>query len=347
MNINPFNINFGKEPFSIISRNEELNEIYNSFLSDNPSSNVYVLTGIRGSGKTVAMSSIVSTFKQMKNWICVELSPVSDMLEQLAGKLYDEGQMKSLFVKKEFSFSFSGFNFSISGETPVVNISSFLKREFEYLQKKNIHVLITIDEVISNDFMKVFAHEFQIFLRENYLVCLVMTGLYKNISLLENQRSLTFLYRAPKIYLTELNVRAIANSYKNIFKITEKESIEMARYTRGYAYAYQLLGSILYESGKTKVDEDVLDKYDELLQARSYNIIYDKLSKREKEILNASVFDDSNDYILDQLNISKSQLSQYKKVLYLNGIITDNRNKIEFRLPRFKEFLNFIIEYNK
>lgn len=35
---NPFNINFGKEPYSIISREYELSEIYESFNSLNPNS---------------------------------------------------------------------------------------------------------------------------------------------------------------------------------------------------------------------------------------------------------------------------------------------------------------------
>lgn len=345
MNQNPFNITFGKEPFSIISRNNELSEIYNSFSQDNPSTDVYILTGIRGSGKTVAMATIVDYFKQINNWICVELNPITNMLEQLAAKLYDEGNLRSLFTKKEFSFSFSGLGFSISGENPVVNISSFLKRELEYLQKKNMRVLITVDEVITNEYVKVFAHEFQSFLREKYPVCLVMTGLYQNVSQLEKQKSLTFLYRAPKIYLGELNVRAIANSYKNIFEIGEKESVELSKLTCGYAFAYQLLGSILFESGKNKLDEQVIDKFDELLQERSYDIIYNELTGKEKEILKYAAIDNSNDYVISKANISRSQLSQYKKVLYLKGIIQENRNNIIFRLPRFKEFMMFVIDF--
>ena len=89
---NPFNITFGKEPFSIISRENELSQIYDSFESEKSNSNVYILTGIRGSGKTVSMTTIVEHFKNKENWICIELNPESDMLEQLASKLYDKHQ---------------------------------------------------------------------------------------------------------------------------------------------------------------------------------------------------------------------------------------------------------------
>lgn len=50
---NPFTIAFGKEPYTIVSRDNDLKEIYSSFSSDHPESDVYILTGIRESGKTV------------------------------------------------------------------------------------------------------------------------------------------------------------------------------------------------------------------------------------------------------------------------------------------------------
>lgn len=344
---NPFNITFGKEPFSIISRENELNMIYDSFLSNSPNTNVYILTGIRGSGKTVAMAGVVNYFKKKKDYICVELNPESDMLEQLASKIYDEANLKKLFIKTEFNFSFKGIGFSISNENKLSNVSSFLKKELEYLSNKNIKVLISIDEVISNNYMKIFSHEFQSFLRENYKVFLIMTGLYNNISSLENQKSLTFLYRAPKIYLETLNSMAIANSYQNIFDIDEKESIILSKLTKGYAYAYQLLGNLLFESNSTKANKKILQRYDELLYENAYNIIYKELTNKEKEILKLAVTNQENSFILNELKISNSQYSNYKKNLEKKGIIEFDRKKISFKLPRFKEFLSFIIELEK
>jgi len=342
---NPFNVNFGKEPYSIISREKELENVFNSFSMEKPNSNVYILTGIRGSGKTVAMTNISKYYKNKENWICIELNPESDMLEQLASKLYDEGKMKKLFLIKEFNVSFNGIGFSIKGNEQITNISTLIKREFQYLKKKGIRVLINIDEVISNDYMKVFVHEFQLLLRDDFDPCLIMTGLYQNISLLENQKSITFLYRAPKIYLDSLNARAVANSYKNIFNIEEKKAIELAKFTKGYAYAYQLLGNILFENNKKDIDEFVIQKFDEEIQERSYNIIFSELTKKEKEILLTSVMYKSNEEIINKLNISKSMLSNYKKKLVLKGVIEKDSNYIVFKLPRFKEFLEFVIDY--
>ncbi len=337
---NPFNITFGKEPNSLISRTDELQQVFNSFSSDEPNSQVYILTGIRGSGKTVAMTTVSDYYKK-NDWICIELNPECDMLDQLASKLYDEGKLKKYFLKADFDFSFKGLGFSISGTEPITNVSTLLKKELECLKKKNKRVLITVDEAVSNSYMKVFAHEFQTFLREGYNVCLLMTGLYQNISLLENQKSLTFLYRAPKIYLGQLNVRSVVNSYKTIFRITDQEAISIAQRVNGYAFAYQLLGNILFESNKTIIDEDVLNKYDETLYARAYSIIYKELTPKEKEILYAALEGNKNADIIKILDLTKSQLSAYKRKLVLKGILKENREAVEFQLPRFKEFIEF------
>ena len=345
MSENPFNITFGKEPNSIISRSGELEDVYSSFSSESPNSQIYILTGIRGSGKTVAMTTIVDFYKKSDKWICVELNPESDMLEQLASKLIDEGNLRRMFIKSEFNFSFQGIGFSLKGDVPIINVSSLLKREFEYLKKKGIKILISVDEAVSNGPMKIFAHEFQTLLREKFDVFLLMTGLYQNISSLEKNKSLTFLYRAPKIKLSSLNMVSIFNSYKRVFSLDEGEAMELAKFTKGYAFAYQLLGNILYESKDKKITEAVISEFDELIYDRAYSIIYSELSNAEKEIIKAAIVDPSNEHVMKEAHISSPQLSIYKKRLCSKGVIDSNKEAVVFSLPRFKEIVTLIISF--
>ena len=338
---NPFNITFGKEPIEIISRKNDLEEIYNSFSLDLSNNEVFIISGVRGSGKTVAMTSISNFYKKESNWIVIDLNPECDLLEQLASKLLDEGKLKKLFIKAEFNFLFQGFGISLKGETPISNVSSLLKKELEYLKNKDIKVLITIDEILKNKYTKVFAHEFQSFLREKYNVYLVMTGLYQNVSSFTKEKSLTFLYRAPKIFLKPLNLMSISNSYKNIFGISNDESLKLAKFTNGYAYAYQLLGDILFSSKDYFLSEKNIQKFDETIYERAYSIIYSELTDKEKELLLVALDNPLNEYIISRINISKSQLSNYKNVLFKKGIIENNPKSIVFSLPRFKECLMF------
>lgn len=341
---NPFNITFGKEPNSIISRDNDINQIRESFLNKYSDSQVYIINGPRGSGKTVSLTTLSNEFKQLSDWLVIEINPEYEILEQLAAKIYDEGKLRKLFIKSEFNFSFKGIGFTISGNNPISNVSSLLKKEFEYLKKKNFKVLITIDEISSNNYVKIFAHEFQLFIRNNYDVFLLMTGLYQNIASLQKEETLTFLKRAPRITLSDLNIKSIINSYKNIFKINQQKSTELAKITEGYPFAYQLLGDILYKNKTTTITDEIIDEFDELIQERAYSLIYEELSPLEKEIIKSAAIDDKNLSILKKLEISKSQLSNYKKNLTNKGILSPNsRDRFIFKLPRFKEYVLLMI----
>ncbi len=128
INENPFNITFGKEPKEIISRKNELEEIYNSLSLNLSNNEVFIISDIRGNGKTVAMTSIGEYYKNQGKWIVIDLNPEYYLLEQLASKIIDKCKMRKLFVKTEFNFSFKGVGFTLKGDVPITNISSLLKK---------------------------------------------------------------------------------------------------------------------------------------------------------------------------------------------------------------------------
>lgn len=338
---NPFNISFGKEPSQIVYRTEELAPIVNAFNLDDPTSNTYIITGPRGSGKTVALSYLLNQYRSQANWIVARLDMAGNMLEQLAGKLYEEGKVKHLFLQPEFNLSFHGVGLTIKGGNPVSSVSVLLQRIFEYLKRKKIHVLIGIDDVARNKEMVEFVRAFQGFLIDGYEACLLMTGLYENVSSLSEEPSLTFLIRAPRVVLQPLPLLSVAKSYQKVFSIDEKEAASLAKLTNGYAYAYQLLGNLLCSAGKKKVDEAILSSFDEALQNGAYSIIWRDLTPREKEILVLIAEQkDQNAEIQDSLNISKGNLAVYKKRLSDKGLIdVSTRGKTTFALPRFDVFV--------
>lgn len=88
----------------------------------------------------------------------------------------------------------------------------------------------------------------------------------------------------------------------------------------------------------------ILQRFDELLYENAYNIIYKELSPKERELVRYAVINNQNSYIIETMNISKAQLSNYKKTLVQKGLLIPDRNKIVFKLPHFKEYLEFIKE---
>ncbi len=340
----PFNITFGEQPKCFIPRKEEFEEITTVFSADEPHSKVFLIGGPKGCGKTVLLSEIKEYFDGKDDWITIDLNPFADMLEQFASKLYSEGKLKKLFLKPEFSFSFKGLTFSISGNDRLTDVTSLIRTMLAYLKKKNKRVLITIHDISGTDNVKAFIQSYQSFIRERMDVFLLLTGLYENVSDITNDRSLTFLLRAPKIYLSKLNIRDIALSYQEQFNLDIKDAVEIAKLTKGYAYAYQLLGDLLYRSEEKSINEEILKNYDMALEDNVYAKIWSSLPKGQKSICYAISSSETKEIkeLIEITGYSNSMIQVYKKRMFLVGIIDDStRGKMDFSLPRFKEFVDF------
>ncbi len=333
---NPFNITFGELPKSVVPREKDFESVRTTFNDQSPESKVCVISGPRGSGKTVLLTALSESFEQ-DGYLVVDLNPFMDLHEQFAAKLYEKGKLKKLFLHPEFSFSFKGLTFSLKGEKEISNVSSLIETMLEYLRKKGKRVLITIDDVSSSETVKAFAYTYQQLIRAKYQAFLLVSGLYENVSELERNRSLTFFLRAPKLMLEPLSLFDIVHSYKSLLNLSEDEAIKYARLTKGYAYGYQLVGSLVYKKGR---EADILEEYDRMLIQNSYSLTWEKLTAKEKEFLTALSETSSQKELCALLDMSNGNLQTYKKRLLDRGLILSReRGEIEFALPRFKEFV--------
>lgn len=64
-----------------------------------------MITGVLGSGKTVMLTDISKHFRKDKDWIVIELNPDRDLLYSFAAKLYDQKNLKDLFIKAKLDLS--------------------------------------------------------------------------------------------------------------------------------------------------------------------------------------------------------------------------------------------------
>lgn len=340
---NPFTLTFGKTPTNYIDRLKDSQTIIESFTQDPASEQVYIITGLRGSGKTVLLTSITKEFLDREDWVVADLNSEKDLLEGLASELYENGKVTSLFLKKEFSFSFQGLSFSIEGNGPTLTSEALIKKMLERIKARGKKVLITIDDVASNDFMKVFAKTFQSLIRFDYPVFLLMTGLFENISKLQDDKSLTFLYRAPKIYLGPLDLVSVAESYEQAFEISPDEAKKLAGLTNGYAYAYQVLGFLLFKAGKKEADKAILSEYDQYLREFVYDKLWSELSPNERKILQGIPSEASikTKDLITSLGIGNSYFSVYRDSLIKKGILfSPSYGRVRFVLPRFARFVS-------
>ena len=334
MNNNPFILTFGREPINFIPRIDYLQEVKDNFYSETRPNQVFMITGVRGTGKTVLLSKLAKEFEKNKDWIVVDLNPERDMLNSLASQIYNNSKVKHLFLKAKFNFSFNGIGLSVENDKPSDDIESIISKMVEYLSEKDIKLLITIDDAANNQNIKVFAHTFQALLRKDYKVFMLMTGLYENISSIQNNKSLTFLSRVPRLILKPLNMPAIKDSYEEIFNIDLDTAVKMSKLTEGYAYAYQVLGYLMWEEEEKKISKKLLSQFDQYLSEFVYDKIWEGLSEKE---INIIIKISRN----ETLDMKPNEISVYRDRLIKYGVLESRqRGKLSFALPRFKEYID-------
>lgn len=340
---NPFTLVFGKSPLLTVERPTQTDEILDALKSENIYQQAFIITGIRGSGKTVMMTEIAEKIKDEKEWIVVELNPEKDLEQGLAAKLYNNTKGGEIIRNAKINLSFFGIGVEISGSQQITDIEVALERILSSIKKQGKRVLITIDEVTNNEYMRIFAHEFQMLIRQNAPVFLLMTGLFENISDLQNEKTLTFLYRAPKIQLSSLNAGAITEKYYKVFEamgLDKEDCSKMAGMTKGYPFAFQTLGYLTWE--KNGDYNSTIDEYRLRLEEYVYEKIWSELSPNDRKVACgiAKAEDGKVKTILECLNMDSNHFNPYRKRLITKGIIvSDGWGNLKFFLPMFAEYV--------
>lgn len=334
---NPYSLVFGVEPSEYISRISQTNRVIDDFLEDNQ--RLFMVTGVRGSGKTVFMTEIKNQFKEKKDWEVIELSTERNMLNGLVSKLSSKDKLTDMFRSAKINLSVLGFGFEISGTTPIADMEVALQKMLETMNKHNKKLLVVVDEAIDNKNVREFASVFQIMIREGLPIYLLMTGLYENIDDLQNEKNLTFLHRAPKVNLVPLNMGTMADSYRRILKVDEDTSIEMAQLTKGYPYAFQVLGYCTWEKGVHYTE--VITEFKQYLEEYVYDKIWSELSEKDKKIVYgiSQVHSGKIKDIREKLGLSSNEFTPYKRRLVRKGVIGDDSGYARFALPLFDKFV--------
>lgn len=334
-----FSLTFGQEPSSYIDRHQAANQIVSDFTLDYPLSHIYIISGVRGSGKTVLLTKVSNDIKSKKDWIVVDVNPNREILSQVAAGLYESPSVKMLFLSSSFSISFKSFGFTIEGKEPVSNIKTVLEKMLNVVKKHNKKVLITIDEVSNNSFMRSFAHDFQSLLRENYPVFTLMTGLNENVNSIQNNKNLTFLYRSPKIDLKPLDLKLVEKEYKKVFADADEKVIhELTALTKGYAFAYQVIGLLF---AKYNCIDKIYKELDDYLAIYIYDKIWEYLPENEKNFMRCFINETTtNNEIIKKTGFSIKEYSVYRDRLIKKGLfIKTAQGEMSLVLPRFNLYI--------
>ena len=116
----------------------------------------------------------------------------------------------------------------------------------------------------------------------------------------------------------------------------------MTLLTRGYPFAFQVLGYLYWDNRKDHTLEDIMPEYDQYLDEYVYSKIWAELSSKDKEILSViseSGYQSVKD-IREKLDMKPELFSVYRDRLKRKGVIdTRQYGKIAMALPRFEEYV--------
>ena len=336
---NPFSLNFGQPPAQAIDRPVQKEQILSAFQAEDNGQMSFIITGVRGSGKTVLMTQIANRLKNDDDWIVVELNAETDLLKDLVSRLYSNPICYPWFQRAKLNLSLLGLGVEVSAGIPLADYGTAAARMIESIQKHDKRLLISVDEVTNSSQMRVFAAEYQIWLRQNLPVYLLMTGLFENIYQLQNEKSMTFLYRTPKIPLPPLNIGTIQSRYRGLFHLNQEDALEMAQLTKGYPYAFQVLGYFAWECGRDF--RQAMEPYQQHLDEYVYEKIWAELSVRDREVVCAiAKSDGSIKSVRSILGMRDNQFSPYRQRLLRKGIVEATAyGRLEFTLPLFPEYV--------
>lgn len=339
-NTNPYNPMFGTPPEAYIHRYKEENQILNEFCAPNARPLSYMIIGARGMGKTVLMNELANRFETFPEWVVVRLNPNRNMVESLMRKLSGHKKVAPIIKSAKLNLSFFSLTIGKSDTSQIKDEEDAITEIIKELKKDGKRVLIAVDEATNTETMKAFASSYQTLVGQKLPVYLLMTGLYENVSSLKNVKNLTFLYRMPRVFLSPLQQSEISENYRDVFLLNESEANEMAAYTKGFSYGFQLLGKIAWDNeGDYK---PFLSDYRRDLYEMVYEKVWDEMSPKDKELAYsiASTPDGRVKSIREKLKWEPNELSPYKDRLLKKGIIlSPSYGHLEMALPYFKGFV--------
>lgn len=268
MQRNPYTLVFGREPLQVIPRATIASEVIETFYEEPPSQQVYLITGIHGSGKTVLMTEVSKQLDSHDEWVVVELNPERNMLQSLAASLSSQHNLAKLFQSAKINLSLFGFGLEVTGSVPISDIEVALDRMLASLRNHGKKLLVTVDEAASTPSMREFASAFQILVRKDLPIFLLMTGLFDNVRKLQDEKTLTFLYRAPRLDMKPLNIGIIASNYRANLNLDNEQALRMAKMTKGYPFAFQVFGYFAWRHGS--FNEEVINECKQYLDDYAY-----------------------------------------------------------------------------
>lgn len=349
---NPFNPSFGRRPKIFIGRDDIKREFLSSldYLEDPWRSTI--VTGARGSGKTVLISEIVQDLPKetVKVTVTADVEFLNNVLSQLYKSLNKNDQ--KLLSIEGIGLNVAGIGGSVSKKEPDF-LHTFRYQLETLLEKlgKERSVVFFIDEIQKHtEEMRNFVATYQNLLMEDYNIAVLMAGLPQALSNLLSDEVLTFFRRANQVELQAIDIDLVAFDYQKIFEtlsIDEKVVQQAAYATEGYPYLVQLIGYYLWKNAASLSDSENLERT--LIEAKAnlfqnvHDIVFSDLTAKERDFVFAMAEDEKvseRSELIRRLGVTQNYFATYRARLIASGVVREaGRGMLAFVIPYMREYL--------
>ena len=356
-----FSPSFGNKPRVLVGREQELSKLAAGLASPpGAKERATMIVGQRGLGKTVLMLEMVD-YARSHGYIVASPTVTRRGLEQkIIEKLLSDGRESFRAARRKVSggsVGVLGVSVGIETEKPEAGAMSFQMTLSEICDEAAKHkksVLIMLDEVQNNEYTEEVTTAYQELVGAGKDIALMMAGLPSTVSAILNNRVLTFLARASKLYLEPVKWTDIDAYYYKCFRemnltLSEEQIMDAAMQTEGSPYLMQLIGHhITILAGDDGTMDEKLFRRALATAKREYmndlcQIALHGISEKDYAFLKAmseDVSDSRIQTIAERMKVTPAYAQTYKKRMIEAGLVEQvARGEVRFAVPMLREYL--------
>jgi hypothetical protein len=358
---NPFEPTFGRTPPLLVGRDVVIAEVAESFERVGGAALATLVTGARGSGKTVLLNAFEDTARS-QGWIVFSEAATPGLInrlivDRLIPLLDDLDGDRPVELR-----SLSGMGFGASwergnrhGDEIRPGFRPLMEAVTDRLAAQGVGLLVSVDEVHRSAIkdLRELTTAVQHGFREERPMALVAAGLPSAVSDLLNDDVLTFLRRAHRVELGPVTPDDVALGLARPLddagrKITTNALRHAVTATEGYPFMIQLVGDELYRSTTDVViNVDAANRAIPTAARRLGCLVHETaladLSVIDRSVLVAMAHDEGPSRMGDiatRLGVNANYASQYRLRLLAAGVIRSaGHGLVDFELPYLRDYL--------
>lgn len=361
--VNPFTPTFGTSPPLLVGRDSDLDD-FREGLRGGPGSpeRATLVTGLRGTGKTVMLSAY-EDLAGAEGWLIISETATPNLIDRITHEHLprllqdaDPRQTESHLTGISLPGGIGANRDVTDRHTPRPGLRSQLSQLADLLGERGSGVLITVDEVHrkGRHDLRELGTTIQQAFRERRSVAFAGAGLPSAVEDLLSDEVSTFLRRADRRHLRTVSpdevAEALAVPVRDAGRDITPEALQIAvAGTAGYPFMIQLVGLHAWraDSAADVIDADQAQRGVDQARRKVGRLVHASaladLSDVDRSFLAAMAHDDGPSRMGDiasRLGVDATYAGQYRLRLIAAEVIEPRgHGRVDFTLPGLRDYL--------